>query len=412
MWEADDRRQLKWFPTVVDSSPPEQYYTLDSDVVFAPFHSLEGWNPGHLVWDDFYPIFTLLDMFQLYLEEETNNGNNIDDDNDVDGHDDYRNNLKEALLMSYLPPNFMTQIGCNENENRRNECTKMMNKFRPIMMYHHRRTETITTSSDNNVKTNKKRQDHLQTTFLTNQFDAKLTPIDGKPLESDLVCAKDGIAGLGPLSDHGTKPIIYAWNVNSYRTKNHIGKGGLLWRFRNYCLNNLGLVDRNNDNNNNNNQGDGVENKPPPKLKIVLSMPSSTTMLAGHTVDLSKHEQYLRQKYKDQNNIIEVESHKLEDLELIDQIQLAMETTVFVSLCGGSSVTGMFMPKGTSLVVYYSEIGGRKQSNPLARRSWDILNNLSYLRMHWLPTATMDTEQDMAAFLDLIDHEIKLHLNK
>jgi hypothetical protein len=141
-------------------------------------------------------------------------------------------------------------------------------------------------------------------------------------------------------------------------------------------------------------------------LKIVLAVPSSKISLMNND-SMSQHELALRRKYNDQD--VEIVSHQLEHMELIDQIQLAMDTTIFVSFCGGSAVTAMFMPKGASLVVFYSEIGGRNHVNPLARRSWDILNNLSYLRVHWLPIATMDTEQDVDAFLDLVDHEINLH---
>ena len=31
---------FNWFPTVVRSSPPERYYTLEEDMVFVPFHSI------------------------------------------------------------------------------------------------------------------------------------------------------------------------------------------------------------------------------------------------------------------------------------------------------------------------------------------------------------------------------------
>ena len=80
-WD-DIKATFKWFPTVVRSSPPEQYYALDDNIIFVPFHSLlkkegegkrwrwrvnESHDPNYssVFWDDLLPIYTLLNIFQL-----------------------------------------------------------------------------------------------------------------------------------------------------------------------------------------------------------------------------------------------------------------------------------------------------------------------------------------------------------
>jgi len=50
--------RLKWFPEIRTMKPDQSlsYYELPSSVVMVPFHSMNGANPGHLVWDDFLPV--------------------------------------------------------------------------------------------------------------------------------------------------------------------------------------------------------------------------------------------------------------------------------------------------------------------------------------------------------------------
>lgn len=49
-------------------------YQVSEDVSISqvPFHSFFAGNPGHLIWDDFLPIFTLMKMFNF-----------VDDDGDA-----------------------------------------------------------------------------------------------------------------------------------------------------------------------------------------------------------------------------------------------------------------------------------------------------------------------------------------
>lgn len=73
----------------------------------------------------------------------------------------------------------------------------------------------------------------------------------------------------------------------------------------------------------------------------------------------------------------------------------------------------MFLPQGASLFVYFNEEEKGGDTSP--RLDWDLLNNLSYLRVHWLPRpqAWFDKspppqEADYEAFIRLIDHELDI----
>jgi hypothetical protein len=69
----------------------------------------------------------------------------------------------------------------------------------------------------------------------------------------------------------------------------------------------------------------------------------------------------------------------------------------------------MFMPKGSSVIFYYLEDGGiiyGKSSGKPARLDWDLFNNMAYLKVHWLPVGTMQTDADTKALLFLIQHEL------
>lgn len=62
-WTHNGVPRLKWYPTV-RSEPPKSFYALPADVAMIPFHSLASFNPGHLVWDDFLPVYSEFSTFK------------------------------------------------------------------------------------------------------------------------------------------------------------------------------------------------------------------------------------------------------------------------------------------------------------------------------------------------------------
>merc|ERR1712157_422877 len=99
---------------------------------------------------------------------------------------------------------------------------------------------------------------------------------------------------------------------------------------------------------------------------------------------------------------------------LNDQVELVSDAAIMVTMCGGAAVTSMFLPRGASIFVYYNNQYRKLGAPP--RLDWDLLNNLSYLRVHWLPRPEErkrmmhegPREADFQAFVSLIDYELDL----
>ena len=187
-WNEDAER-LRWFPQLrsVEEVKDSGYYVFSSDVVFVPFHSLAGYNPGHLVWDDFLPIYNLLSMFHL-LE-------------------------KNLVLMRYkLKLELTLWAGCDSNNSQTLQCKTMLKKFLPLMG---QQFETMTTQENVNMK------------------------LKAGVMESNYVCSKDGAAGLGMLTDHGKK--LHGWVKKDYEFMQNLGRGTLLYDFRKWTMENINI---------------------------------------------------------------------------------------------------------------------------------------------------------------------------
>ena len=93
-----------------------------------------------------------------------------------------------------------------------------------------------------------------------------------------------------------------------------------------------------------------------------------------------------------------------------EQIKLISQTNVFITVCGGGAMTATFLPKDSTLIVYYQQTGGFNFfsfnfTHTPAILDWDLFNNASYLRVHWLPIEGMDTKEGQEMLLSLIQHE-------
>jgi hypothetical protein len=335
--------RLEWAPEIRIVKPNEivSFYELPPNVVMIPFHSMNGANPGHLVWDDFLPIYTLLTMFQL--EEDT-----------------------DLLMMRYVLKDGIRGLwaSCDWNDERKGACHKMQNKFLPLMMGASPIHELTTTESFNFVHT------------------------DGES-RSSLVCAKHGLAGIGALTDHGTNKL-HGWERIDYETTHNHGRGGMIYEFRNFMLRNLGLPIE-------------LEHKPP--FRVLFSENSSNADYRNF--DFSKQKKLLQESFHP--SYVSIDSIVFSEVSLEEQLQIASQTSILISACGGGAVTSMFLPKGSSVILYYAEDGGvtnNKRTWLPARLDWDLFNNLAYLKVHWLPSGTMELDADMRALLLLIQHEL------
>lgn len=456
--DKDYRRRVKqtydWFPTVIRSSPPDRYYALEEDMIFVPFHSVfteKAESRGKeysVIWDDLFPIYTLLQIFQLSsLETRT-----------------------EALLMRYVPwENRLSDLGRVEDklENLTNEeqsnLQRLMDPFRPLMMRHD--------PYDDDRHPSRERQ---KNTYWTSQVHARLTPSAGAtsttspgekmlPLQSGLVCAKDGVAGLGPNG------IRYMNGKNNMNIFHNSGKGGLLWMFRNYCLNNLGLLASpsslseirgppgKSDNGNSNST-----------VRITISVPSlsRTTrvedgvplQIKNKAVDFKLLEIGLRDflsssvnRGDDENVItdsnnhhragttnsqIEIESHDMSknSANITARMKLMMDTKVLIATCGDATATAaIFLPHGASLIVLYNNtneshevdgmaatvagdrdirdtLGSKFASDCLDYQ--DLLNNISHISLHWLPMSALHSEEGRKTLFGIVQYAMRVYDEK
>lgn len=361
-WGADGMERLKWFPKVIPQQQNDSeaarisYYELPPEMVMVPFHSMNGANPGHLVWDDFLPIYTLLDMFQM------------------SSYDDF----------DLLPLRYVLQDGerglwasCDLREEKREDCNHMMNKFMSLLL-----------GTDSPVKFSS-----------TKEFEFQPKDTSSPPVE--LICAKTGAAGLGPLTDHGLIKS-HGWEETDYELTHNHGRGGQLYRFRNFMLNNIGIDPTKRSPGTTMTMADGTTRR---KRRIVFSQKSSDIFI--RSMDFERQLELVRSKFPDHD----VENYILKELTVEQQMQIANDADIFVTLCGGGAVTAMFLPKGASVIVYYSEDSGVKNgimNGKPALLDWDLFNSMSHLRVHWLPRNTMKGTLDEKALTLLIRHEIDI----
>lgn len=338
-WKAGVPR-LEWTPRVVYEETPPSYYEMN--VTWIPFHSMAGFNPGHLVWDDWLPIYTLMTLFQL--DPTTTN----------------------KLLMRYVLPGKGMWATCDFNVLNKERCRKMFDKFLPLM------------GMDSNF-----------TKFTTNQnfeLDEKV------PNRTRYVCARDGLAGIGILSDHGTK--THGWEQADYMYTHNHARGQQLLDFSQFMIGNLLPK----------------EKRPPPTIqgppyKISFSTNSSQSITRG--IDFQQQIELVKSSFP--QDLVQVQAFEFKELSLKDQVRVAAESSIFITVCGGGAVTATFLPPGASLILYFDATGGAKDNvytGEPARLDWDYFEHSSAVSTHWLPTNTMNSKVDLQMLTDILTHEL------
>ena len=351
--EKDGINRLQWFPKIIpiNSTTLITYYELPEHVILLPFHSINGANPGHFVWDDLLPLYTLLSMFQLL------------DDNDDDDDDNYY----DVLLLRYV----LTDGGpglwasCDAREEKTKQCNHIMNKFLPLF-----------TGTNYSYR------------FSTTQ-DFEFTPTDNT-YGTNLVCSRTSLAGSGSLTDHGLLKA-HGWTEDDYLYTHNHGRGALLYDFRNFVMKNMDLHAR------------VVPTSAP--HRVVFSQHSSN--IKPRSLDFERQMALVKERVP--NTL--VEAYVFANVTLHRQIEVVQDAAVFVTFCGGGAVNAMFLPKGATVIIIYSQGGGVKKGRSTgtpALLDWDLLNAMSHLRVHWMPRYSMKTELDEDIFTSLLNHEISL----
>ena len=133
-------------------------------------------------------------------------------------------------------------------------------------------------------------------------------------------------------------------------------------------------------------------------------------------LDFTKQINYLKSRlslpFKSKQQV-HIKAYTLWNMTLQEQVRLATQTDIFVTACGGGSMTATFLPRGASLLVYYNSTGGLdfaslRSNKAAARLDWDLLNNAAHLRAHWLPIDNMDQTEGLDLLLQFVQHEINI----
>lgn len=379
-WTHQGIPKLKWYPKV-RSEPPKSFYALPADVAMIPFHSLASFNPGHLVWDDFLPVYSKFNFPRIVLWSHSSNSltNTIEALMHIFGLDRH-----QLLGMRYVLPGDGLWASCDWRYDRNEDCTFMLEKFGSLMV---------------------SRPDELLP-FSTNlEPRLNLNDSSGTP-KSNMICAKHGAAGLGALTDHGTRKG-HGWELLDYKIVHNLGRGGQLWRFRNFMMQNLGVP---------------VTIAPPQitPLKIIFSENSSNAS-------------YRNFNWKPQIKALQdanlgpdvvIESYQFQKYTLKEQVEIIGQAAILVTAGGGGAVTATFLPRGASAIIFYGSdtglSGGRYSKTP-ARLDFDLFNNMAYVRTHWVGTGkvaarlfklakTFSSEQveDIEGLVTLIKHDLDI----
>lgn len=354
---AGDVDAVKWFP-IVKSYKNESFseelrnrgvYVVPSDVVMFPYHSFAGHNPGHLLWDDFLPMHTLLQAFDLL---------------------DHRIMFLRHVFSKVL------WASCDRQHEK---CHSMMEKFMPLMGVNFE--ENYSSIHDFDLRL---RDDDGTINDYSNTTDISKQPY---------ICASNGVSGMGMATDHGVK--LHGWAPSDFEYSHNMNRGSSLYDFRNFMLNNV-----------------KVSTKPlrlsTKKHKIVFSINSSSH--PQRSTRFEHHRKYLTEKLEDKYEL-DIETARLSDLSAKLQAKLLSETSIFVTMCGGGSASGVFLPRGASIIIFFNEWEGNGETP--ARLDWDFFNHANWLRTHWLPRPKKKHmyATDLELFVKLIDHELDIITN-
>jgi hypothetical protein len=204
---------------------------------------------------------------------------------------------------------------------------------------------------------------------------------------SRFVCADNAIAGIGMLTDHGFKK--HGQLFEDYKIARNVGRGVFFWDFRNFMLQHMGELSR---------------GRSPVPGKITFLINSSNN--PARRRDFAEQVSMARRRFPK----IIVQAVELDKLSLPEQLAVMRETSICVSVIGGSVSTAMFMERNTSLILFYNNVNDFVKGGPSRHMpnfmDWDFWNNASYLRLHWLPLKTLDSDKDLELLGDLLSSEL------
>mmetsp|Transcript_13040 Transcript_13040/g.27382 ORF Transcript_13040/g.27382 Transcript_13040/m.27382 type:complete len:247 (-) Transcript_13040:27-767(-) len=242
---------------------------------------------------------------------------------------------------------------------------------------------------------------------------------------------------MGWLSDHGIR-LSHGWMVNNEKHSldvalaKNLGRGPELYAFRNFMLRNMGLEPFPGTTKHITNRGTTATTTSTTRTTNTIPIVTFRILLSAHSSTYNDRSFGLEEQRKvlseafpttDVSAVILADLSLREQLELISQPkqqqhhQQPNEHIIFVSANGGGTMTAYFLPRGSSMILYYNEIGGRdyfsnnENTGGQAILDWDLMNNLGYVRTHWLPIGSMSEPEGLEALVYLVRHEMDATIN-
>jgi Glycosyltransferase 61 len=165
-------------------NPPSNYYRFNATLLPFYRHPTSYRNPGHLLWDDFLSIYTLLDIYdrvddRLFLAQ--------------------MRRAKTETFSEPIPP------------------FDIIEKFLPLM------------------------GNYGYNLDIFQDYDLQIEHPKFKNDETErVICADHGLLGSGMFSDHGESRWHGQWKSDRVLPHN-IGRGGLFRRYRSFLMKNVGI---------------------------------------------------------------------------------------------------------------------------------------------------------------------------
>lgn len=434
--ENDDRGiyKVRWSPRLVNAAESAMVYSsyFSLNRILLPFHSMAGHNVGHLLWDDFYPLYQAMRIFGYVSTEEEYNHKGSKDGSSSVLHGGSNNEYDLTwLLMRYILPNATTNnklyATCDIRRNKRMQCQVNFLKFLPLLGVDPQSFSTTKTWSLIQIKNSSAE------TLTRPPPKAEKSSVDTKTRPS-LVCAPKAVVGTGMLTDHGWND--HGWERSDRTLKNiphNLGRGRLWYDFAQFMISNNNKHDEHNANLQNKNSADRHEGTNPEmssaKIGVSASVdstipqwPPQITFSLRSSRDWSRRLNFTTQivslstAFQEENRAVEVvvKSYAMNELSVPEQIDVATKTSIFITGCGGGSMTATFLPRNSAIIVYYDAKGGldfvprlAKNDQP-ARLDADLLNHAGHLRVHWLPVQNMDDVDHVSILKKLIFHELAI----
>ena len=94
-----------------------------------------------------------------------------------------------------------------------------------------------------------------------------------------------------------------------------------------------------------------------------------------------------------------------------EQVRATTESSILITGAGGGALTGMFLDRGSSILLFYDDTGkdasNSGQFDYPARLDWDYFDNCAYLRVSWIPIKGLDEPAALESFVKMVAAEIE-----